>query len=528
MVWLCEDEMALPETKRTLLEKCLRGELGLALASSQIPRRNPRALVPLSHSQEQLWMHAQLVPEVPLYNEPVTIHYSGKLDPVALEQSFNEILRRHEAWRTCFTIVDGQPVQDVRPELSISLPLVDLRAVPEEQREAVAVSIATEDARRPLDLSKAPLFRAKLLQLADEKYRLYLTLSHIIFDGVAIYRVFLPELAALYRGRVGGEPSDLPDLSVQYPDYSCWQRKSDVPIAEHLAYWKNQLGPELPVLDLPSDRPRPLIQTFRGSMYPFALTASLTDAVRRVSRNEGVSVFQTLLAAFSVLLCRYSGQEDFPIGSVTSGRDAETQALLGYFLNTVVLRTDLSGDPSFRELLRRTRDVTLEALDHDRVPFALLLQKLNVRRDPSRNPLFQVMFSLEPPMPDVDPAWQLTQMDVDSGATKYDLYLELDERRREILARFHYSTDLFESATIVRMAEHWTNLLAAAADDPGLRVSQLPFLSERERRQVLVEWNETRSEYPRDGGVHELFDEQCERTPHAVALTDGQLRLSFR
>jgi len=473
-------------------------------------------------------MHAQLVPDVPLYNEPVTIHYSGRLDPVALEQSFNEILRRHEAWRTCFTIVDGQPVQDVRPELSISLPLVDLRAVPEEQREAVAVSIATEDARRPLDLSKAPLFRAKLLQLADEKYRLYLTLSHIIFDGVAIYRVFLPELAALYRGRVGGEPSDLPDLSVQYPDFSCWQRKSDVPIAEHIEYWKNQLGPELPVLDLPIDRSRPPVQTFRGSMYPFALAPSLIDAVRRVSRNEGVTVFQTLLAAFSVLLCRYSGQEDFPIGSVTSGRDAETQVLLGYFLNTVVLRSDLSGDPPFRELLRRTRDVTLEALDHDRVPFALLLQELNVRRDPSRNPLFQVMFSLEPPMPNVDPAWQLTQMDVDSGATKYDLYLELDERRTEILARFHYSTDLFEAATIARIAEHWMNLVAAAADDPSLRVSQLPLLSERERRQVLVGWNETRSEYPQDRGVHQLFDAQCERTPDAKALTDGQLRLSFR
>src|SRR6266850_859784 len=215
--------MALPETKRSLLEKCLRGELGLAPASQQIPRRSPSDRVSLSISQEQVWMHAQLVPDVPLYNEPVTIHYSGKLDRVALEQSFNEILRRHEAWRTCFTIVDGQPVQDVRPELSISLPLVDLRAVPEEQREAAALSIATEDARKPIDLREAPLFRARLLQLADEKYRLYLTLSHIIFDGVAIYRVFLPELAALYQTRVAGERSPLPDLSVQYPDYSCWQ-----------------------------------------------------------------------------------------------------------------------------------------------------------------------------------------------------------------------------------------------------------------------------------------------------------------
>src|SRR6266576_2968979 len=219
MVRRFEDEMALPETKRTLFEKCLRGELGLAPASHQIPRRNPPDPVPLSHSQEQVWMHAQLVPDVPLYNEPVTIHYSGKLDPVALEQSFNEVLRRHEAWRTCFTIVDGQPVQDVTPELSISLPLVDLRGVPEEQREAAALSIATEDARKPLDLREAPLLRAKLLQLADEKYRLYLTLSHIIFDGVAIYRVFLPELAALYKAFAADQPSPLPELDFQYPDF---------------------------------------------------------------------------------------------------------------------------------------------------------------------------------------------------------------------------------------------------------------------------------------------------------------------
>ena len=521
--------MLSPKTKQALLEKCLRGELGTALAAQPIPRRSPRDPVPPSHSQEQVWMHAQLVPDVPLYNEPVTIHYSGKLDPVALEQSFNEILRRHEAWRTCFTIVDGQPVQDVRPELSISLPLVDLRAVPLEQREAVALSIATEDARRPLDLREAPLFRAKLLQLADEKYRLYLTLSHIIFDGVAIYRVFLPELAALYQARVAGEPSPLPELLIQYADYSCWQRKSGIATAAHIAYWRNQLGPELPVLDLPSDHPRPPIQTFRGSMYPFELSPSLTDAVRRVSRKEGVTIFQTLLATFSVLLCRYSGQEDFSIGSVTSGRDhPETQALLGYFLNTVVLRSELSGDPPFRELLRRTREVTLEALDHDDVPFAVLLRELNVRRDPSRNPLFQVMFSLEPPMSSVGSSWQLTQMDVDTGATKYDLYLELDERRTEILARFHYSTDLFDAATIVRMAEHWMNLLAAAAEDPALRVSQLAMLSESENRQVLVGWNETRSEYPQEGGVHRLFDAQCERTPDAVAITDGEQKLNFR
>jgi len=487
--------------------------------------------VPLSYSQEQVWFHAQLVPDIPLYNEPVTIHYSGDLDIPALEQSFNEILHRHEAWRTGFTVVDGKPLQDVRPELSISLPVVDLRHLPEERRDSTAVRIATEEARKPLDLTQVPLFRARLIRMGDRQYRLYLVLSHIIFDGVAIYRIFLPELAALYQARVAGRPSPVPELDIQYPDYSCWQRKSLPPdsLAEHISYWRRQLGNDLPVLDLPSDYPRPPVQTFRGSMYPFTLSPSLTDAVKSLSRKEGVTLFQTLLAGFAALLCRYSGQDDLPIGSVTAGRDrSEIKPLLGYFLNTVVLRTNLSGDPDFRELLRRVRNLTLETLDHDCVPFGRLIHELNAPRDLSRNPLFQVMFSLEPSLPDLDPAWHLTQMDVDTEATKYDLYLELDERRDAILARFHYSTDLFDRTTIVRMSEHWMRLLEGAARDSSLRVSQLPLLSEQERSRIVVEWNQTRSQYAQSGGIHDLFNAQFERTPDNTAVREGERRLSFR
>jgi amino acid adenylation domain-containing protein len=519
------------EARRNLLEKCLHGQLSLRPETESIPRRDPKEPVPLSYSQEQVWFHAQLVPDIPLYNEPVTIHYSGDLDIPALEQSFNEILHRHEAWRTGFTVVDGKPVQDVRPELSISLPVVDLRHLPEERRDSTAVRIATEEARKPLDLTQVPLFRARLIRMGDRQYRLYLVLSHIIFDGVAIYRIFLPELAALYQARVAGRPSPLPELDIQYPDYSCWQRKSLPPdsLAEHISYWRRQLGNDLPVLNLPSDYPRPPVQTFRGSMYPFTLSPSLTDAVKSLSRKEGVTLFQTLLAGFAALLCRYSGQDDLPIGSVTAGRDRpETKPLLGYFLNTVVLRADLSDDPGFRELLCRMRNLTLETLDHDCVPFGRLIHELNAPRDLSRNPLFQVMFSLEPSLPDLDPAWHLTQMDVDTEATKYDLYLELDERRDAILARFHYSTDLFNRTTIVRMSEHWMRLLEGAARDPSLRVSQLPLLSEQERSQIVVEWNQTRSEYAQGGGIHDLFNAQCERTPDNTAVHEGERRLSFR
>src|SRR6202163_3666561 len=343
----CEDEMPSPysDARRNLLEKFLHGQLSLRPKTEAIPRRDPKEPVPLSYSQEQVWVHAQLVPDIPLYNEPVTIHYSGDLEIPALEESFNEILRRHEAWRTCFTVVDGKPLQDIRPDLSITRPVVDLRHLPEEQRDSAAVSIATEEARRPLDLTQAPLFRARLIRLSDRQYRLYLVLSHIIFDGVAIYRVFLPELAAIYQARVAGRSSPLPELDIQYSDYSCWQRKSLPPdsLAEHISYWRRQLGNYLAVLNLPSDYPRPPVQTFRGSMYPFTLSPGLTEAVKSLSRKEGVTLFQTLLAGFAALLCRYSGQDDLPIGSVTAGRARpETKPLLGYFIKPGVLRGGLS------------------------------------------------------------------------------------------------------------------------------------------------------------------------------------------
>src|SRR6202021_2661844 len=409
------------DAHRHLLEKLLPRQSPLRAASEVIPRRDPQEPIPLSFSQEQVWLHAQLTPEVPVYNEPVTIHHHGDLNVPTLERSFNEILRRHEAWRTFFTIVDGEPRQNVQPEVSVSLPVIDLRHFSEEHRESAALNIATEDAQKPINLAQAPLFRAKLIRFQDKEYRLYLSLSHIIFDGVAIYRIFLPELAKLYSAQVGRRTPLLPEIKVQFPDYSCWQRKSWRPgsFAEHQSYWHRQLN-DVPVLDLPSDYPRRALQTFRGSMYPFALCPRLTHAARSLSRSEGVTLFQTLLAVFAALLCRYSGQEDLPIGSVTAGRDLpETKNLLGYFLNTVVLRIDLSNDPPFRDLLRSVQNLTLEALEHDSVPFGMLIQDLNVSRDLSRNPLIQVMFSLEPPMPDLDSSWHLTQMDVDTGATKY-------------------------------------------------------------------------------------------------------------
>jgi surfactin family lipopeptide synthetase A len=518
------------EAKKHLLERRLRGELGPRPSTQAIPPRKPGQTTPLSYAQEQVWLHAQLAGDFPLYNEPVTIHYSGALNVAALEESFNEILRRHEAWRTFFSVVDGQATQEVVPNLSISLPVLDLRNLPPAERDRAALAIATQDAQRPIDLGQVPLFWARLIRLDDEGYRLYLTLSHIIFDGVGLYRVFLPELATLYKAYGAGKPSPLPEPVIQYPDFACWQRQTMTTeaLAKDIEFWGKQLSRNLPDSYLPVDRTQKSALTFRGSFHPFKLSRSLTAKLRAFCRTEDVSLFHVLFAAFAALLYRYSGEEVIPIGSITAGRDLpETEALLGYFLNTVVFPSDVSGNPSFRTLVHRFRNLTMDVLEHDGLPFELLVKDLKVRRNSGRNPLFQAMFSLDPPLPEMDPAWRLTQMDVDTGASKYDLYLELGERSAEVLARFLYSTDLFHSATIAAMANHWQRLLAGAMDSPGQSLSELPVLTPDENNQIVTEWNRTDCSYPQ-ACIHELFELQVDRSPDAIAVVFEDSQLSYR
>jgi amino acid adenylation domain-containing protein len=520
------------EAKRALLEKYLRGNSSQnTMDTDTIPRRAPGSSAPLSFGQQQLWLISQLIPDTPVYNECVTLHLSGPLDVVILEQSLNEFIRRHEAWRTSFPLVDGPPVQMIHPTFSLSLPVADLRHLPEFEREAEALRLATENARMLFDLAHGPLLRVILIRLSDEEHRLFLTLHHIIFDGFAINQVFLPELHTLYKAFSTGQHSTLPDLPIQYADFATWQRESlrGEKLANQLTYWKKQLADAPVTLELPTDRPRPLVSTYQGSVHRFALSKHLADALKALSRQEGVTLYMTMVAAFKTLLYRYTDQCDLLIGTVTSGRKRpEVQKLMGFFLNTLVLRTDLSGNPSFRELLVRVREVVLEAIAHEDVPFEYLVKELQPERNLSQNPLFQVLLTLEIPLLNLPLGWTLTQMDATVGTSRFDLYLLLEDRSDGLIGHLEYNTDLFDVATINRMVGHWQRLLEGVVANPNRGIADVPLLTDAEWQQQVVEWNATQIAYPQNQCFHELFEAQVERTPEAVAVVFEQEQLTYR
>jgi amino acid adenylation domain-containing protein/non-ribosomal peptide synthase protein (TIGR01720 family) len=518
--------------KRALLEKYLRGDL---LQATQVERvvaqRTQQDLIPLSLGQQQLWLLSQLLPDTPIYTECVTIHLPGLLDRSALEQSFNEFIRRHEIWRTSFQTIDGQPFQRIHPPPTFTLSVVDLSNLSEAKREAEVLRLAIADANRPFDLVNGPLLRPLLIRLGKMEHRLYLTLHHIIFDGVAIYQVFLPELFALYEAFSSGQPSPLPPLPIQYADFAVWQREwlQEEVLTRHLSYWKKQLAGASSTLALPTDHPRPPILTYRGSMRPFALSLHLTEALKSLSHREGVTLYMTLVAAFSTLLFRYTGQDDMLIGTVIAGRQRqEVQKLMGFFLNTLVLRIDPSGNPTFQELLGRVREIILEAHAHQDLPFEYLVKQLQPERNLSQNPLIQVMISIEPTLPVLPSGWTLTQMDIDTETTKLDLDLELDDRPEGLIGRFVYSTDLFDAQTIARMLGHWNTILMGIVAHPEQRLSDLPILTEAERRLMLVEWNNTAVDFTKDQCYHQLFEAQVQRAPDAVAVVFEDEHLTYR
>ncbi len=524
---------ALSEAKRRLLERYLCGESRKdAAGHAHIGCRPPGESVPLSFSQQQVWLHAQMAGEIPFYNETMTVYRQGPLDLAVLHRCFLEIIRRHEIWRTTFDTIGGEPVQIIHPSPHVFLlPMKDLRSLPVAEREAEARRLATSDARRPFDLKNGPLLRVLVVRMDDERYRLYMTLHHIIFDAVTVYRVFLPELATLYEALSAGNASPLPELSIQYADFAYAQRQESAPEiwSEHLDYWRRQLAGELPQLEWPNDRAHPPIETHRGAIQRFKLPTTLVRALRGLSRDQGVSLYMTLLSAFVAVLHRYTGQDDIIVGSFTAGRKLpETEPLLGYFVNPLALRIDVSGNPSFRELQLRVREVVLDALAHEDVPFAQVVKEVQRKPDPSRNPLFQVVLSQEPQMAKIAPGWDLATVEIDNGGSKTDLIFIVDDRGDNVSGPITYNPDLFDDSTISRMVGHWQTLLAGACTDPQMPIHKLPILTEAERTQLLLEWNDTRADYPKHLCLHQLVEAQAEQTPDATALVYERNRLTYR
>ena len=487
--------------------------------------------LPLPFAQQRLWFLAQLNPESAVYHLPAAFRLTGPLHRAALSRSLTEIVRRHEILRTTFPSREGRPVQAVAPQMDVPLHVVDLQGVPDAAREAQRLAAA--EMLRPFDLVRGPLLRFTLFPLADDDAIVLFVVHHIIADGWS-FNVLFRELRTLYEAFSAGRPSPLPDLPIQYADFAVWQRQGlrGEFLESQVSYWRRQLAGRLPALELPTDRPRPPVETYRGATHMVSLPLPLSKALKAVSLSEGATLFMTLLAALKTLLHRYTGAEDVLVGSPTAGRSrSEIEGLIGLFVNTLVLRTDLSGNPSFREFLGRVRDMALGAYANPDVPFERLVEVLHPERDLSRNPLFQVMFILQNAsmMPTLDlPGLILRPLQVETGTSKFDLTLSLGETEQGLVGTLEYNTDLFDAATIVRLWGHFQTLLEGIVADPGQRLSRIPLLSASERHQLVVQWNRTAKPYAQDRCVHHLLEGQAERTPDAVALVDEDTQLTYR
>ena len=502
---------------------------------------------PASFAQQRLWFLDKLVPGNPFYNIGNAVRLSKRIEADVLERSLNEIVRRHESLRTTFRTVEGEAVQVIAPSQKLQLRVVDLRYLEDAQRKAETIQIATDHVQKPFDLERGPLLRASLFELGDEHFVFLLAIHHIIADGWSL-GIFFRELSILYTAFLAGRPSPLPELAIQYADYAVSQRAwlLGAEGENHLAYWMEHLR-HLPALRLPTDRPRPAKQSFKGAMHSFWVQEGLRSAIAELSRRENVTQFMTLLAAFLTLLYHYTGQIDIVVGAPIANRNrSEIENVIGFFVNSLVLRVDLSGDPSFSDLLKRVRKVTLEAYDHQDLPFERLVKELNPERDLGRNPLFQVSFQLfsswEVPthiankfgsdqylsadgaLPDndrrlpVDECFDGEFVDVDKGTSNIDLAVDMFETSDGLYAEIEHSSDLFDTPTIVRLEGHLLTLLSGIVENPEQRISEFSLLTDAEQETLLVDWNKTDVHQPKELLLHQLFEKQAELTPEAVAL----------
>ena len=512
-------------------------QLTSAPALVPIQRIEPREAYPLSSAQQRLWFMQQLNPETPAYHIPVAIDLTGDLNVSALEQSLNAVIQRHAVLRTQFEAIQGQPFQAIAPQLVLKLATVDLRSLSPDLQSQKRSQIRRQFARMPFNWPQGPFIRALLLQIAPCQAVLLLVLHHIVTDGWSM-GVLLRELTVQYEALLKDTPAPLAELPIQYVDYAVWQQAlmskplgaSDNSLQKQLEYWQRTLSGGISVLNLPTDYPRPAVQQLRGARQTLALSTDLTTAIKALCQQEGVTLFMTLLAALQTLLFRYTGQSDILIGSPVANRQrAEVEGLIGFFINTLVFRTDLSGGLSFQQLLQRLRSEALEAYEHQDLPFEKLVESLPFARHLSHQPLFQVMFALQNfPLPALTlGSVQMQPQELGTNTARFDLALWAEEAEKALSLTLEYSTDLFRDSTIARMLEHFQRLLEGIASRPEQRLSELPLLTVGEQQQ-LQQWNQTQVTYAKNLCIHHWFEAQVEKTPDAIALVYLDQMLTYR
>jgi amino acid adenylation domain-containing protein/non-ribosomal peptide synthase protein (TIGR01720 family) len=492
-------------------------------------RETVQSLEPLSFAQQRLWFLDRLEGASSVYNVPAALRLKGSLNVPAIEEALQKIGQRHEVLRTRFPMVEGTPVQAIDSNFVLSLTIIDLPQLSEPE-SAIVQRLVTEEAQTPFDLEKDFLLRAKLLRLSDREHILLLTLHHIVADGWSL-GILVQELSVLYEAIISEKTANLPPLPIQYADFAAWQRQylqADV-LDTQLNYWQQQLQGIPPLLALPSDRPRPPVQTLRGRSFGFTLSQKLTKKLMALSQQSNATLFMTLLAAFGILLSRYSRQEDLVIGTAIANRHRqELESLIGFFVNTLALRLDLKDSPSFREFLERVRQVTLDAYAHQDLPFERLVEEIQPERNLSHSPLFQVTFALQnAPLGELKLSgltWNL--LETENVTAKFDLSLAMRETESGIEGVWEYNCDLFEASTIERMMGHFQVLLEGIVINPDESITNLPLLTQKEHQQLL-EWNATQVDYPQQC-IHQLFESQVEKTPDAVAIAFEKQYLTYR
>ncbi len=519
----------LPSRKKELLALLLEKE-GIKVLPT-IPTKVDREPAPLSFAQQRLWFLQQLDPDNPTYNIPQVVMLSGELDVPALSRSLSEVVRRHEILRTTFALVDGDPVQVVNPPFALSLEPTDLRDLAPLEREAEVRRLSVAEANEPFDLTNGPLLRARLLRTGEHEHLALFTTHHIVSDEWS-QGILIRELSVLYDAFVHGHPSPLFELTTQYGNFARWQREwlQGNELAAQLSYWTRQLAGDLPALQLPLDRPRPALQTFRGATASISVSENVAEPLRTLARDEDATLFITLLAAFKLLLHRYTGENDVLVGTPIAGRNrAEIESLIGFFVNTLVLRTDLSGDPSYREVLRRVRRTALDAYAHQDIPFEMLVRELQPERSLSHTPLFQVAFMLRTTGREAPRLSGIELRAMGSGAevAKFDMTMIVEDLGTELNILASYNTDLFDRVTIENLLDHFAQLLKSIASEPDVPQSTLSLLSETERRRLLIDWNDTLTEFPERATAVHLFEAQAARTPDATALLAGDEQLTY-